>query len=101
MIVLRLSDTLPSARLLLQSDGTPIDLTGCTITLRLRSRTGVVTSVPCSIVSPATGGLVEIDRTALPAVGDYDGWARVVPSVGQQRTIPNKGSERVVIEAAP
>lgn len=102
---LKAGDRYPKMQLVLaDSAGTPLNLTGCTVTLRARPRgsgasltlTGVMSVVtPLSGVVEYAWGVAE----PLPA-GVYDLEAPVTYPGGQVQTVPTSGYVTLIVEPA-
>jgi len=97
-------DTFPSIDAALKQtvDGveTPVNLTGCTVVLRMRSATLAIVTGAVTIVN-ATAGTVSyawgVGDTGAP--GEYTAEWRVTTGTGKVFTVPNKGSFSISIEA--
>ena len=96
------NDTSPSIRATLKDgDGTVINLTDASVRFHMRTvgGTSTTTDSAASIVSPATGGIVQYDWVAADTdtVGSYQAEFEVTYSDSSIETFPNNGYIRVEI----
>jgi hypothetical protein len=94
----------PSLRVTVTQAGVAVDLTAATAVLRMLNRaTGAVkvNNVSASVVSPATGGVLQYDWTGTDTdtPGTYDAYFRVTLPGAVLLVAPSRGSITVVVEA--
>lgn len=100
MDYLKVGDVLPRLRKnLLNGDGTPVDLTGGTVTLRMRALHGAVKIAAGAVsIVDAPAALVEYAWQAAdsdtPGIFDYE-W--VITYSGNTETVPNNGFGQLTI----
>lgn len=93
-------DTLPEVEATLSDAAGPLDLTDCTVTLEARVA-GTTVSVPCSVATPATGGVVTLRPTVAltAAAGRYPARFKVVTDGGFMH-VPNSPGEFVIVHVS-
>lgn len=102
---LKVGDRLPLFRVTLKDgNGDAVDLTGCTVAFSMReqgSATKKITAAAATVITAASG-IVEYTWAALDvdAAGTYLCEWRVTTGAGKVQTIPNDGTDRVVITVA-
>lgn len=86
----------------LLDNGEPLNLTGATVRIRMRSVLGgpLVVDSPAAVLAPATDGVVSYQWTAgdTDEVGDYEVEFEVTFSGGAEQVFPNDGYVNVSIE---
>lgn len=93
-LVIKQDDLLPLiVATLLTSDGDPMDLTGCTVTFRMRKFgvSALTVNAACAVVSPAYSGVVAytwLDGNT-DIAGLYFAEFEVVTGTGSRTTFPN------------
>lgn len=95
---IKTGDTLPVLQsTLTYPDGTAIDVTGCTVTLKVRENGSRATgeSLSATLVTPASGIVKRVwtgSETFLGIPGLYDAeWQVVFPAAAGTLTVPNSG----------
>lgn len=98
-VTLVVGDTTPDLVAALSNASGAQDLTNATVQMNLRSRGGTVTTLPCTVDSPPTKGVVrhvwQPGETDTP--GDYNLWFLVTYFTGQKQSFPNTGKLTVTI----
>jgi hypothetical protein len=96
-------DRLPEvATQLIGADGLHVDLTGCTVTFTIRAANGrvLVNAAPATLVQANQGRVKYVWQVGdTDVVGTHDvEWIVTYPA-GQQLTVPNRGYDKIEINA--